>query len=464
MWLVPVLFGAEALVVGILLMAYRAEGKSDWTTFLASRPGLLCIAGVVVLLVAIAFVVHQCRVSQRNGSRQWIFAIILNAAVVMGIVGVGEFALRLLAVSSNTEDRIAGRLLYPRQWDITAANFRAILKRSEAQAPFWIYDSDLGWTIGPSRQDSSGLYRSSAEGLRSTTVGEVLEKESPGCRIAFVGDSFTFGEEVAAENAWVHLLGQELGPDCQVLNFAVGGYGVDQMYLRYLRDIRPWKPDLVVLAFVNHDVVRSLSIYSFLLFSGGETPFAKPRFVVRGGRLEQLNTPLIGPQALFNAPSIRTLPFIEYDGEYRDSEWGRADWKPFYSSYLFRLLLSLYPLHEPERPEISAQALREVNTELFRAFQKAVATTGANSLIVYLPSVDEVPERLPWVPIGQAILRDGNIPHVDLRDCMADGYTPDMFMPVGHGQHYAPSGNRVVVECLRGSIQDSLKQRSSRQN
>jgi hypothetical protein len=269
-----------------------------------------------------------------------------------------------------------------------------------------------------------------------------------------VGDSYTFGEEVRYEDAWVSRLASELNPRCQVLNFAVGGYGIDQMYLRYMKDIRPWNPDLVVLAFVNHDVIRTLSVYSFLLFPGGETPFAKPRFVLNGGKLTQLNQPLISPEDMFSVSAIRDLPYISYDVHYKRTEWDRPGWQLIWHSYLFRLLISAYPLHEDERPEISETVVQEINTEIFRTFREEVKKGGAKSLIVYLPSVDEVPGRLPWVPIGQKILREADIPHVDLRDCMADNFTPQMFMPVGRGQHYSPEGNRVAAQCVGQSVRE----------
>jgi hypothetical protein len=58
----------------------------------------------------------------------------------------------------------------------------------------------------------------------------------------------------------------QLGPQVQVLHFGVDGYGVDQAYLRYQRDVRPWHPDLVILGFINHDLHRSLAVYSFVSF------------------------------------------------------------------------------------------------------------------------------------------------------------------------------------------------------
>ncbi len=462
-WLVPSLYLAEFTAIGILLLAYRAQGKGSTVEFLVSRPGILCIGAAVILLGALGVVVQQCRVGLRSGSKQWIFALVMNAVVVLGLLGTGEIALRILAFETNTEVRIAGKLLYPRQWDVTAAKFRAILKYAESHPPFWIPDADLGWVIGPNRQGANGLYFSSAEGLRSTRPDESYRNVPSPCRIALIGDSFTFGEEVRYEDAWAHLLDRQLGPHCRILNFGVGGYGIDQMYLRYVRDVQSWKPNIVIMAFVNHDVVRSMSVYSFLLFPGGETPFAKPRFVVKNGQLHQLNRPLITPEAMFSQSAISDLPYIKHDANYKETEWDRPGWGFLNPSYVLRFFNSLYPLHEHERPEISDAVLQEVNTELFRAFRRDVSQSGAQSLVVYLPSVDELPHRQPWEPIGLKTLREGQIPHLDLRDCMQAGHVPDMFMPEGQGQHYAPAGNRVVAGCLLEPIRTLIVQPSPRQ-
>ena len=77
-----------------------------------------------------------------------------------------------------------------------------------------LYDSDLGW-------DS---YR---DGKRSGPLGLTYA-----CGSAF-GDSFTYGDEVGGNEAWAFLLSQKLG--CEIENFGVNGYGLDQAYLKYLK-------------------------------------------------------------------------------------------------------------------------------------------------------------------------------------------------------------------------------------
>ncbi len=88
-----------------------------------------------------------------------------------------------------------------------------------------------------------------------------------------------------------HRLERTLGPDVQVLNFGVEAYGVDQAYLRYLRDVRPWRPQVVILGLIDHDLLRSMAVYFFLSFPGWDYPFAKPRFAAERGDLRLAERP-----------------------------------------------------------------------------------------------------------------------------------------------------------------------------
>ncbi|BCA54123.1 hypothetical protein W02_12630 [Nitrospira sp. KM1] len=460
-WVSAALYMAEVLGIAILMLAYRAEGKAGIGEFLSSRPGMLALVASLALCLALVFIVRSCTSASKNDRRECLFAISMNLAVVTVIVITSEILLRILVVESTTEERIGGKLLYPRTWSVVAGKFKSILERAQQQPTFWVEDKDLGWTIGSNRKSADGLYFSSFEGLRSSGPGESFAKDSPGCTIALLGDSFTFGEEVSNEKSWAYALDKQFGSQCRVLNFGVGGYGIDQMYLRYVRDVRQWKPDIVLLAFVNHDIVRTFSAYSFLLFPGGETPFAKPRFVLEGEELHQINHPLIGVNEMFTKPSIRELPFIDYDLSYNETEWDRPRWAWLNRSYVFRLLISLYPLHEPERAQVSEDELEKVNRVLLQKFLSLAGQDRARPLIVYLPSVGELPDQLPYELIGPKTLRRGELPHLNIRECMAKSYSPDVFMPPGHGEHYSAEGNRIAAECMRDAVERMLPDRKS---
>jgi hypothetical protein len=245
----------------------------------------------------------------------------------------------------------------------------------------------------------------------------------------------------------------------QVLNFGVDGYGVDQAYLRYARDVRPYRPDVVVLGLITHDLFRSMAVYSFVSFPGWPFPFAKPRFVLDGDRLALLNVPLPSPQVILAARSIEALPFIEYDRGYRAEDWASH---PLDRSHLFRFLASAYRGMAGPDQKRSDERVVALNREIVRAFIRDVRDDRAFPVVVYFPSrLDfRMRARAPaWQSLAQTMLRQSDIPHTDLTGCLADVEPAARFGP----GHYAAGGNAAVARCLVDDIARLLSTRPLKQ-
>ena len=127
-----------------------------------------------------------------------------------------------------------------------------------------------------------------------------MADENPRFRIALIGDSHAFSFEVPFEDSWGYHLQRLLGDGTQVLNFGVDGYGIDQAYLRYQRDVRPWKPKVVVIGFAGHDLWRALAVYPFVSFRWPGY-LVKPRFAIEKEGLKLLNAPLPTPAEILGA-------------------------------------------------------------------------------------------------------------------------------------------------------------------
>ena len=115
---------------------------------------------------------------------------------------------------------------------------------------------------------------------------------------------------------WGHLLEASSGGKFEVLNFGVGGYSIDQAYLRVKKDVLAWQPDVVILGFPLADLHRTLTVYPFISSPHWGIPFSKPRIVRDGNALRILNVPTIDPRVMFAQQSIEDLPFLEYDAGY----------------------------------------------------------------------------------------------------------------------------------------------------
>jgi hypothetical protein len=142
------------------------------------------------------------------------------------------------------------------------------------------FDPRLGWTLAPgvtavsSRTGEPIEYRINALGLRGPET--TAEKPAGTFRIAFVGDSRTFGLGIPVEEHFTSLAAAHF-EDVETLNLGVSGYGVDQELLRLRLEGLALEPDLVVAYVAHYGDRRHMHARRF-----GK---AKPRFVLTDGEL-----------------------------------------------------------------------------------------------------------------------------------------------------------------------------------
>ena len=131
------------------------------------------------------------------------------------------------------------------------------------------FDPLLGWdTADPNR------YRSHPPDIDATRT------------VISIGDSFTYGNDVAADENYPFLL-DGLLPATRVLNMGVPGYGIDQAYLKYVRYGDQYEPAVVVFGIYVGDYERTSSTF---------TAYAKPRFVADRNSVTLTNQPVPEPQ------------------------------------------------------------------------------------------------------------------------------------------------------------------------
>lgn len=158
----------------------------------------------------------------------------------------------------------------------------------EVYYSFDVYHPTRGWALKPDLRDSDpygpATLNSNSVGMRG--LREYSERPpADRSRVVLIGDSFSFGEEVADSETFAHRL-QELLPRAEVLNLGVHGYGHDQM-LVYLREegLR-YRPSVVLVGFVQDDMERNMLEFR---------DYAKPRFELVDGSLALRNSPVPSP-------------------------------------------------------------------------------------------------------------------------------------------------------------------------
>jgi hypothetical protein len=168
--------------------------------------------------------------------------------------------------------------------------------------PFAVYHPTRGWALKSGIQDmhvfDGTILNTNSRGLRGKT--EYSYERTPGKqRILVLGDSFTFGAEVADDATYAHYLESHI-PNSEVLNFGVQGYGQDQILLYLKEEGIKYHPDVVILGFTYIDIYRNIE--SFFAY-------AKPRFELLPGGLQLTNVPVPTPERVLAEEPYRPKSF-----------------------------------------------------------------------------------------------------------------------------------------------------------
>jgi len=236
---------------------------------------------------------------------------------------------------------------------------------------FDAYHPTRGWTLkaGLSSYAMPGGSRltTNSRGLRSE-VEIPYGHPAQGKRIAVLGDSFTFGEEVSDRETYSFVL-DALLPQDEVLNFGVHGYGLDQMLLYLREEVLQYHPDVVLLGYVDEDIYRDLLSFR---------DYAKPRFRLLADQSLCLENVPVPPPEVWLSREIyypRALDLLVM-------AWEARKWR----NGATRL----------EAEEISAALLAEV--------VRATRAAGALPVVVYLPVEAELTDHSAALNRGERFL------------------------------------------------------------
>lgn len=164
--------------------------------------GRICIGAAVGVVLALIVVERTVVAASRTRSKEaWLSLAMSLLSVVLLSVTLEAF-LRLGALNTRGGLAVGNHLLLPRQWSEFLPHWERVESRMADRNTFLVSDETLGWTVNPNRQSENSLYLCSAEGLRSAKQGVALREGLGDCRIALVGDSFTFGDDVPYEDTW----------------------------------------------------------------------------------------------------------------------------------------------------------------------------------------------------------------------------------------------------------------------
>lgn len=183
-----------------------------------------------------------------------------------------------------------------------------------------VADERLGWRklAGQSGSWSNGVAEEiNARGYRDREWGEPTPR-SAAPRVAVLGDSVAYGHWVAIEQTLSRQLEARLRergePDALVMNFAMLGYVFEQLARVWEEDVRPFRPDVLVVT------VNAFSARPMREFAEGPA-FPLRDFLLRTAIYDYLNRGLRKDRGLLRA----RLDGVEWDAGRRADLLMRAD-------------------------------------------------------------------------------------------------------------------------------------------
>lgn len=303
-------------------------------------------------------------------------------------------------------------------------------------APYMRYDSEIGWSTRPGTEkrhvDPEGqfdvTYYINAQGYRGPNYS--VERKHGRYRILILGDSTGFGWGVSQEETLAGILDAEL-QDTEVINLALSGFGIDQSYLRFVKEGAALKPDMVILQVSHNDFEEIMTSF----FNGKP----KPRFLQSNdGELRLTNVPV-------RAEGEAAKEFYRNSLPVPAKEW--LGWH----SYSFNLLNGLYyGMRRGNRPTTGPahSIYTRESVALFNAIigqlEDHIRAGGAQGLIVH--AVKEVSE--------QSLIQASAMPVLDLyRSFQSDGGGSAGNCYFSDGYHWNQRGHRIAADKVKPVIE-----------
>lgn len=317
--------------------------------------------------------------------RRWILRLVTGTVAALLAWGAIELVLRA-----------AGTPGYGR-------SFPAEPRPASPVAAYIEPDAELGWV---SNRSMPGV---NAQGFRDPRDFAALPPSaSHEIRVLVLGDSFVWGVGVDPQQSMPRLLERELGERYLVFNLAAPGWGIDQMYLAYLRYVDQLNPQRVILAFIDDDVDRVLEAWR--PWEG----LAKPCLVVRRGRL---------------------VP------RHSSSWWERSANKVLWRSVLLGNLLRQLFLYTDAVPVVRA---------VFAAMASEAVAHGRKLTIVRIPLRDGRAKRPHHLAVDRFVGSEG-VRTVEAIDWMAatESWKERLYLEDGH---LSPEGNRLLAQALAHEV------------
>ncbi len=400
--------------------------------------------------------------------------IFLFFFLLLVLLIVGETTIRIIGeYDFDGNFHFGKRTLRPYRLPLNTAqkNINQYLK--EKNSARVVYDSLLGWTNASNHRSADGMYVYNSLGIRvpSSKIEFNYPKPTDTLRILLLGDSFTHGEEVGYENTWAAKLEVNLnksGMPTQVINLGVGGYGMDQAFLRWKKLGKLFNPDVVIFGLQMENVRRNVNLMRSVYTPTANIVFSKPRYILDGDDLEIINMPTVPPEQV---PGV-LADFEKWELSSYEYFYNSADYQPslfLKSKFISFIRESIDPdksliLRHPYGTRSGVYPLNEepanITLEILESLKKDVNKNGADLLLVHLPHIWGLGYyrkygTLPYLELLEKINADFEL--LDTKESFENNFekykNDDFYLWF----HYSPLGNEIVADAIADYILNKSK-------
>lgn len=375
---------------------------------------------------------------------------------ILSILALAFFELFLSWIIQD--DALFGRRLVPYEL-LTEYQINSLNTLIKGEPSYIKFSHKLGWTISENGKSRDGKYIANSTGIRSLREYDLYPP--PGIlRIAAFGDSYTHCDDVLNEDSWPYLL-EKGNPKWEVLNFGVGGYGLDQAYLRWKTVREKFHPHIVLIGFWLRDINRVVNRFYPFYYESTGIPLGKPRFILRNGKLILIPNPISNPRDVLDAT----------DNLSQIKNWGKKDFWFLQIAYskssldkinTFKLIKNV--IHRIKYRVLARKARYRkdqepflVTTALLKKFYEDVKVVNEIPIILIFPGKDDLYEFQKtkvkyWQPLIE-FLNDNKLEYIDFMDSF-EKYALENYIAVDRlfSGHYSAFGNKVVADILKDYI------------
>jgi len=316
---------------------------------------------------------------------------------------------------------------------------------------YLVYDDTLGWSIGAWGWSTEyfACYANDRGHRITQKAWQNRDSSQEHYDIITIGNSFTHGDAVQAEDTWPYILSKKTGKS--VANLGIGGYGLQQALLRLM--FSGITADTVIFGAISGDFERTVEpVYTF--YQGGNKTRPMIAFA-KNGDYSLANVPVMRPEDFYAAKAAHTHEIFSLIPGFDETVFSDALWT---NSYFLRLLISIrhQKKYFQEKPVYltEGEALEHC-LDIFTLFKNYCEANDMYPVVILLDTGQNYAHKQkwqlenPWQLVSNK-LSAFTIEHTDLHQPLFNAYTQNrhnLIHPV-ENLHYSPAGNQLVADLI----------------